>query len=296
MAARIPNIKLNDGNEIPVLGYGLGTANYKPGASDLDQGLVKTVVMAINAGYYHLDGAQVYHNEEELAQAIQDSGIPREKLYVTTKIDGTKPQDTQKAFEISLSKLGLSYVDQYLIHAPFFASPDNLKNDLQQKWADMETIHASGRAKSIGVSNFLQEHLEIILEKAKIVPAINQIEFHPYLQHGNLVPFCKEKGILVSAYAPLTAVTKAAPGPLDPVYAKLAKKYDVTAGEVALRWVVDQGLVVLTTSSKEERLQQYLKMFRFKLTEEEVEEISKVGLKKHFRGFWQHKFADDDWR
>lgn len=160
----------------------------------------------------------------------------------------------------------------------------------------MEAIHASGRAKSIGVSNFLQEHLEVILEKAKIVPAINQIEFHPYLQHGDLLPFCRDKGILVSAYAPLTAVTKASPGPLDPVYERLAGKYGVTAGEVALRWVVDQGVVALTTSGKEERLQQYLKMLGFRLTEDEVAEISRVGLQKHFRGFWQDRFGDDDWR
>lgn len=218
-----------------------------------------------------------------MGQGIKKSQIPREKLYVVTKISGTKVQNTQEAFEDSLKKLGVDYVDLYLIHAPFFAKSDE---DLQAKWADMEAIHASGKAKSIGVSNFLQKDLTAILRTAKVIPAINQIEFHPYLQHGSLVPWSKSHGIATSAYAPLTAVVKAKPGPLDPVYERLAKKYAVTPGEIALRWVIDQGVVALTTSSTETRLKQYLKIETFKLTEEEVSEISEVGLKKNFRGFW----------
>jgi len=293
MAANFPTVKFNDGNTIPALGYGLGTANYKSDPnSDLDKDLVKTVVLAVKTGYYHLDGAEVYGNEAELGQAIKDSGVPREQLYITTKISGTKVQDTKAAFELSLKKLQLDYVDQYLIHAPFFAKSPA---DLQKKWAEFEDIQASGRAKTIGVSNFLQKDLEAVLETAKVVPAINQIEYHPYLQHGNLLPFMKEKGIAFSAYGPLTAVTKAKPGPLDKVYEKLAEKYKVTPGEIALRWVIDQGGVSLSTSSSEERLKQYQKILTFKLTEEEVEEIREVGLKKNFRGFWKDKFAGDDW-
>lgn len=224
--------------------------------------------------------------------AIAESGVPREKLYITTKVSGTKVQNTQEAFELSLKKLQLNYVDQYLIHAPFFAQTPE---DLQKKWADMEAIHASGKAKTIGVSNFLQKDLEAILATAKVVPAINQIEYHPYLQHGNLVEFHKKHGIATSAYAPLTAAVKAAPGPLDETYANLASKYGVTAGEIALRWVIDQGIVALTTSASEQRLKQYLKVTSFKLTPKEVEEIGTVGLKKNFRGFWQNKYAADDW-
>lgn len=234
----------------------------------------------------------VYGNEEELGIAIKESGIPREKIYLTTKISGTKVQDTKTAFELSLKKLQVEYVDQYLIHAPYFA--DGSEDALQKKWADMEEIHASGKAKSIGVSNFLQKDLEAILKTAKIVPAINQIEYHPYLQHGNLVEWMKGKGIAASAYAPLTAAIKATPGPLDETYKELAKKYDVTVGEIALRWVIDQDIVVLTTSASEDRLKSYLKATTFKLTSEEVATISKIGLEKHYRGFWQVKFADDD--
>lgn len=218
--------------------------------------------------------------------------MPREKLYVTTKISGTEVQDTQAAFALSLKKLQLDYVDQYLIHAPFFATSDE---DLQKKWADLEAIHASGKAKSIGVSNFVKKDLEAILRTAKIVPAINQIEYHPYLQHGDLIEFQKQHGIAASAYGPLTAVLRAKPGPLDDTYPKLAKKYGVTEGEIALRWVIDQGIVALTTSGSAERLKQYQKVTTFKLTQEEVDEISELGKKKNFRGFWKHKIAPDDW-
>lgn len=211
---------------------------------------------------------------------------------MTTKISGTKVQDTKEAFELSLKKLQLDYVDQYLIHAPFFANSDE---DLQKKWADMEAIHASGKAKSIGVSNFIKKDLEAILKTAKIVPAINQIEYHPYLQHGDLIEFQKKHGIASSAYAPLTAVVRAKPGPLDPTYEQLAKKYGVTTGEIALRWVIDQGIVALTTSGSEQRLKQYQKVAQFKLTPEEVEEISEIGKQKNFRGFWKNKFDADDW-
>ena len=211
---------------------------------------------------------------------------------MTTKISGIKVQDTKEAFELSLKRLQLDYVDQYLIHAPYFA---NSPEDLQNKWADLEAIHATGKAKTIGVSNFLQPHLEAILKTAKIVPAINQIEYHPYLQHGNLISFQREHNIATSAYGPLTAVVRAKPGPLDGTYDHLARKYGVTPGEIALRWVIDQGIVALTTSGSEDRLKAYQKVAQFKLTPKEVEGISELGKQKNFRGFWKNKFGPDDW-
>ncbi|KAK2605918.1 hypothetical protein QQS21_003644 [Conoideocrella luteorostrata] len=288
-----PTLKLNDGNEIPVFAYGLGTANYKRD-SGFDKSLVDVTKLAIEVGYRHLDGAEVYGNEEELGAAIKESGIPRDQLFVTTKIHGEKQKPTQEAFDLSLKKLGLEYVDLYLIHGPWFATSNE---DLQQKWADLEAMKASGRAKSIGVSNFLQEHLEAILKTAKILPAINQIEYHPYLQHGDLVAFHKKHNIAVSCYGPLIPITKAKAGPVDAIWSELAKKYGVSESEIGLRWILDQGLVALTTSSNRSRLEGYLeKLPSFKLTEDETAQIAEAGNQKHFRAFWGRKFDADDRR
>ena len=234
----------------------------------------------------------VYGNEEELGQAIKAGSVPREQLYVTTKIPAEKKGSATDSFNVSLEKLGLDYVDLYLIHGPWFAETDE---DLQQRWSELEQIKESGKAKSIGVSNFLQVHLEAILKTAKVKPAINQIEYHPYLQHGDLLDFHKKHNIAVSAYSPLTPVVTAKGGPVDPLYTKLAEKYGVTESEVGLRWVIDQDIIALTTSNKVERLEGYLsKLPKFKLTQDEIAEISKLGAKKHFRGFWKNKFDEND--
>ena len=165
---------------------------------------------------------------------------------------------------------------------------------MQTKWAHMEQVKKMGKAKSIGVSNFQQSHLETILKTATIPPSINQTEFHLYLQRGNLLQYHQSKGIALSAYGPLTPITKARPGPCDDILASLAKKYYVSEGEIALRWCIDQGVVAITTSSKEERLSDYLRATAFKLTPREVEDLNKAGTQKHFRGFWGKKFDADD--
>jgi len=202
----------------------------------------------------------------------------------------------QASFSASLERLGLSYVDLYLIHSPFRASsPERL----QKVWAELEAIQASGRARSIGVSNFSVANLKTILTTARVTPAVNQIEYHPYLQHtpDGLIDFCREKNIAVVAYGPLTAVTKASPGPCDDLYKELSKKYGVFGADIALRWCIDQGIVVVTTSANEQRLQGYMnRVPAFKLTPKEVERIAEEGLKKHFRGFWTDFFAADDRR
>ena len=158
----------------------------------------------------------------------------------------------------------------------------------------MEKVKESGKARSIGVSNYLQSHLEATLKTAKVPPSINQIEFHPYLQHGNLVPFHEEKSIKVASYGPLTPITRAKGGPLDPLLTTLGKKYGVSEGEILLRWALDRGAVVITTSSRESRLVEYLQVVKFSLTPKEVGELSQLGLEKHYRAFWQQKFAADD--
>lgn len=180
---------------------------------------------------------------------------------------------------------------RYLIHAPFFAKSEE---ELQDAWAAMERVKASGKARSIGVSNFLQNHLETILKTAKVVPSVNQIEFHPYLQHGDLVAFHERNGIKTASYSGLVPITRAPGGPLDPLLSALATKYAVSESEVLLRWTLDRGCIAITTSSKENRLASYLRVLYFKLTPREVEEISTLGQQKHYRAFWREKFAADD--
>ena len=273
------------------LGYGTGTAWYKNGAdSSLDQALVDAAAKALQLGYVHLDGAEVYNTERELGAAIKASKIPRDKLFVTTKV-ATNLDDIPGAIDASLKKLGLDYVDLYLIHQPFFAQSDE---DLQQKWRDMEQVKASGKAKSIGVSNYLQNHLEATLKTAVDPPAINQIEYHPYLQHGDLVAYHRQKHIALSAYGILTPATRARSGPLTEPLERLATKYAVSAAEILLRWCLDQDVVTVTTTSKEQRLSDYLRSLTFKLTPKEVEEISRIGSAYHHRAFWQDKFDRHD--
>lgn len=223
-----------------------------------------------------------YFNEAGVGAGIKASGVPREKLFVVTKVVGTKDQDVQASLDASLSKLGLDYVDLYLVHLPFAAgSPEGL----QSIWAQMEAIKGSGKVKSIGVSNFTQEDLEIVLKSAKTLPAVNQIEFHPYLQHDGLLDFHRQHNIATCAYSTLAALVAASPGPVDDAYAELAQKYGVTDSDIALRWCLDQDIVAITTSKSEKRLQGYLKnVFRFKLTPDEVQRISELGKQKHYQG------------
>ena len=158
----------------------------------------------------------------------------------------------------------------------------------------MEEVKKAGKTKSIGVSNYLPKHLDATLKTAKILPSINQIEFHPYLSRKDLIDYHKEKGIATAAYAPLAAVTKGKPGPADEILAALARKYYVSEGEICLQWCMEQDIVAITTSSKEQRLSDYLRALAFKLTPREVEELREKGSEKHLRVFWSKKFDPND--
>jgi diketogulonate reductase-like aldo/keto reductase len=234
-----------------------------------------------------------YKNELDLGVAIKEANLSRDKIFVTTKVL-KNVDDITGALKTSLKKLQLDYVDLYLIHSPFFADEGKDSARLQAAWAEVEQLKEAGLAKSIGVSNFLIPHLEAILKTAKIKPAVNQIEWHPYLQRHPLIDFHKKNGIVTEAYGPLTAVSKAAPGPVDDILESLAKKYGVSTSEISLRFGIDQGIVVVTTSGKEQRLSDYLRVTKFKLTPAEIEQISKAGDGKHFRGFFARNFAKDD--
>lgn len=242
-----------------------------------------------------------YANESELGAAIARSPLPRSSLFITTKTSvSPKDPSLSAALDRSLAALGLDYVDLYLLHHPFFAASD--PSLLVSKWAEMEALRDSGRVRSIGVSNFLREHLEPILAVARHPPVINQIEYHPYLQHADgagedLVRWCQGKGVAVAGYSVLTALTSSKGGPVDGVYGRLAERYGVGEGEVGLRWALDQGVVVVTTGRNEERLRGYLERVPgFRLTPEEVKEISEAGRGRRYRGYWRQRIAEGDWR
>ncbi|CAK7235493.1 hypothetical protein SBRCBS47491_009311 [Sporothrix bragantina] len=283
--APFKTVKLNDGHEIPIVGFGVGTKLSKRNNESED--IIRYAKQAIDAGFHHLDGAESYQNEEELGAAIKASGVPRDQLFVTTKAAVHEGETLGESLDRSLAKLGLDYVDLYLIHQPRFAQKPE---DHQTRWAELEAAQAAGKARSIGVSNYQIEHLEALLATAKIVPAVNQIEHHPYHTQSELVAFNHKHGIAVTAYGPLVAITKGSPGPLDEVYPRLAVKYGVTTTEIALQWSIQQGVIPITTSSKADRLVGIVhNLPNLKLSEEDEAEITKVGSEKKFRGFGQRR-------
>lgn len=233
----------------------------------------------------------MYKSEEKQGIAIRDCGVPREDLYVVTKYAG-EAESATKSFATSLKKLGLDYVDLFLIHFPFPAKNDQ---ELQSQWAEMEEIKASGKARSIGVSNFLVEHLEAILKTAKVKPAINSIEYHPYLQTEGLLDFHKKHGIAVSCYGPLAPLNAAPDGTVAYFWKALADKYGVSEAEIGLRWCLDQGCVAITTSGNAERMELFgSRLHSFKLEDQDIKDIGHLGKDKHFRVYLKPKFAPWD--
>ncbi|KAF8903670.1 ketoreductase [Gymnopilus junonius] len=272
-------LKLNDGNSMPLLGFGSGSALRNTVSSDVvDCTKVDLIKYAIKAGYRHLDTAEMYETENEVGVAIketiQEGVVKREDLFITTKVSKNMLQ-LKAAIDVSLKKLGLDYVDLYLIHSPYWTETPS---GFQKAWADMESIKESGKARSIGVSNYEEFHILATLETARIPPAVNQIEYHPYLQHGDLILLSRQRGnVATAAFGALAPITRNIPGPLDKTLQALAEKYGVSTGLICLRWCIDQNIAVITTSYKQERITEYARVFEFKLTEEEVNEIGEKG-------------------
>ncbi|KAG0692580.1 NADP-dependent oxidoreductase domain-containing protein [Suillus ampliporus] len=286
----ISTLALNDGNKVPWMAFGTGTVIFQKDAKD-------TVELAIANGFTHLDCAQIYKNEDSIGAALKTPGVPRSSLFVTTKLDRLQPGQTAKtALHTSLDKLGLDYVDLYLVHAPGFH-----EGQLKEVWKVMEECMREGLTKSIGVSNFGVEHLQEILEGAEVVPSVNQLEIHPYVW-GCLQPVIalhKEHGIITSSYGGLSPLFRASGGPVDPVIEKIRARLESTRGkpvassQVLNKWLQQHDILVVTTSTKVERIREYLDTSDVPdLTADEMLMIESAGAERH-QSFFRTSIA---WR
>jgi len=259
--ANTPLLTLNNGTTIPQLGFGV----FKVDPAET----TRIVTDALEVGYRHIDTAAIYGNEEGVGQAIASAGLPREELFVTTKLWNDRQTDAEAAFDESLGKLGLDYVDLYLIHWP---TPQ--KDTFVRAWKSLEKIYATGRAKAIGVSNFLVPHLEKLLANADVVPAVNQIELHPAHQQPEVTAFSREHGIQIEAWGPLGQGKY----PLFelPEVAGAAEAHGKTPAQVVIRWHLQTGNIVFPKSNRRERMVENFDVFDFELTADEVAAISSL--------------------
>jgi len=245
---------LNNGLKLPWLGFGVFQINDGP---EVEQ----AVKHAFETGYRSIDTAAVYGNEQGVGKAIRESGIPREDIFLTTKVwnDAQREKRTLAAFEESLKRLDTEYVDLYLVHWP-------VKGFYRDTWQDMEEIYQSGRAKAIGVSNFMVHHLEEILGDCQVIPSVNQIEFHPFLVQPKLLSFCQKHKIQVEAWSPLMQ------GQIinNPTIQKLAEKYHKTPAQITLRWDLQHEVVTIPKSVRPSRIEENAQVFDFNLSVEDM--------------------------
>jgi 2,5-diketo-D-gluconate reductase A len=265
----VPAIKLNNGIMIPQLGF--GTYQVTP------QETVSVVSQALEIGYRHIDTAEMYGNEKEVGKAVKDSGIARSEIFITSKLNNGfhNPEDARKAFDASLADLASDYVDLFLIHWPL---PTLYDGGFVSTWKVLEEFLKEGRAKSIGVSNFQKHHLEELIEQSDIIPAVNQIELHPYLTNTELAEFGKAHNIATEAWSPIAqgGVLK------DVVIADIAENVNRTSAQVVLRWHIQHGYIVFPKSSTPERIKENFALFDFELTDQQMKQID--GLDKDEAG------------
>ncbi|KAM0749928.1 NADP-dependent D-sorbitol-6-phosphate dehydrogenase [Meredithblackwellia eburnea MCA 4105] len=289
-----PIVTLSDGTKVPGIAYGAGTAWYNAGAGQISRPLVDAVKLAIKTGFTHIDGAEMYNNEESVGLGIKESGVPREELFITTKVF-TGLNDIRGTFLSQLKKIGVSYVDLYLIHSPLnFGTPGY--PTYEEAWKELEKLKDEGLIKSLGVSNFAVSDIQKILAVAKHRPTVNQIEFHPYLykETERLYNFLKEEKIAIAAYAPSLPVTHATGGPIDPVLEKVAAAASeregkkVEPGQVLLKLASEMGAIVVTTTSKEFRMKEQLAAGAIMLTDAEIAELKEAGDKLAKRNYMPH--------
>ncbi|NDW18897.1 aldo/keto reductase [Dysgonomonas sp. 216] len=258
--------KLNNGTLMPYIGLGV----FRMEDNDESQKAIET---ALSVGYRHIDTAAVYGNEDIVGKAIKNSGIARKDIFITTKVwnEDMRSGKVKEAFESSLKKLETDYVDLYLIHWP-------VKEKFVDTWLEMEKIYKKGKAKAIGVSNFKEHHLDELIKSASIIPAVNQIELHPYLIQQSVLDYCKRAGIHVEAWSPFAAQKTNLFS--EKILLDLADKYNKTPAQIILRWNYQRDVIVIPKSSNEDRLKQNLDFFDFKLSDNEIIMINSLNKDK----------------
>jgi diketogulonate reductase-like aldo/keto reductase len=289
------NITLNDGHAIPQLG--LGVWQTRAGRS-----CEAAVLAALEAGYRHIDTAAMYGNEESVGAAIRASGIPREKIFVTTKLWNSDHDNPERALATSLRKLNMDYVDLYLIHYPV--------RQRRQSWRVLEALRTQGKARSIGVSNFTIRHLTELLAETGTVPAVNQVEFHPYLYQQDLLAYCQANGIVIEAYSPLTHGQRLK----DPKLLAVAKKYpsagppraqrwsqlplanrlsrpsgNKSTAQILIRWALQHRLVVIPKSSNRRRILEDADVFDFEIWPDDMQLLDRFN--ENLRTCWDPTHA-----
>lgn len=257
----VPNLTLNDGSTIPQLGFGV--YQIKP------EDTVEAVTKALELGYRHIDTAEMYGNEREVGEAVRASGIPRSEIFITSKLNNGfhKPDDARKAFDGTIEALGSDYVDLFLIHWPL---PTLYGGDYVSTWKTLEGFKQDGRARSIGVSNFQVAHLERLAAETETVPAVNQIEVHPYLTNETVRAYDLEHGIATEAWSPI------AQGQVlnDAVIVEIAERLGKTPAQVVLRWHIERGDIVFPKSVTPSRMKENFEIFDFELGGEDDARIT----------------------
>ncbi|WP_246050282.1 aldo/keto reductase [Neolewinella litorea] len=257
--------KLNNGLEMPRLGLGV----WK---SDNGQETVNAIHWALEAGYRHVDTAKIYKNEEAVGEAIQTASLPREEVWLTTKIwnDAIREGRTTQALDNSLKRLKTDYVDLVLLHWPV--------SGRVKAWQELEKAVEEGKVRSIGLSNFMEEHVQEILDGGNITPAVNQIEYHPYLTQADAISICDANDIAITAWSPLMQGNFLQ----EPLFAEIGKRYDKTAAQVVLRWCLQNDVIVIPKSVNRGRIIENGQLFDFELSEEDMTAIDQLERDERF--------------
>ncbi|HEY1673879.1 MAG TPA: aldo/keto reductase [Streptosporangiaceae bacterium] len=260
----IPDITLNNGQQIPQFGFGVFQIEPKDTA--------EAVMTALQAGYRHIDTAEGYGNEKQVGEAVAKSGLDRGDVFITSKLsnDAHRPDDARVAFEVTLEALGTDYVDLFLIHWPL---PTRYDGDFVSTWQTLEEFYRDGRARSIGVSNFQPHHLRRLHSETQVPPAVNQIEVHPYLTQDDVRTFCAEHQIAIEAWSPI------AQGQVlgDPEIATIAERTGKSPAQVVLRWHIERGDIVFPKSVTPARIRENIDIFDFELSAQDMETISALN-------------------